>query len=124
MFDKFKKLVELAGIVNSKYKVEQQEFMKFYKDLVETVPTDTCKLFGTIYDTCIDENKKEVNLGIMLTVADYLYWVDAFEKGVRFKISFDKLKSKMLIHLAKAIEQTCEIDPQDRKTMLAILIEK
>ena len=112
-------------ILNNKKKrdIENQEFLKFFRELVETLPAEACKKFGQLtgVDVIVDNTAKQ--FGIILSVTDFLWWRNAFETtNVRFTNGPENVKMKMLERLT-AVSEVDSLGPADRKKILAILIE-
>lgn len=137
---KFVQLSTLFKKVEAKREKEYKDFMDFYRSLVETLPSDVCKAFGKF---SVEMNFKadltirtasgnvaagatagNAQWGILLSVADYMWWVDKFnEPKIRFKLSPSEVKSGMLQHLATAVESLNTLDAAERKELLKILLD-
>lgn len=117
---KFKQLAEFVTDITQKRKKEADIFLQFYKELVETMPSEVCKTFGNMSVVGSDDKK----YGIELTVADYLYWKDSFERGIYFKNGPEKVKQAMMRHLSNSVEETGSLTAEERKLLLSILIDK
>lgn len=117
---RFKKLALFISDVTGRRQREYEDFLSFYRELVETMPTDVCKTFGNMSVTGNDGK----NYGIMLTVADYMYWKDSFAKGVFFKHEPEMVIKAMMKHLSESVEHTGSLTPDERKNLLSILLDQ
>lgn len=121
--DTFRRVGELAIGAKARRQAENEEFLKLHRQIVETVPIEIVKAFGTLDNVALyDPKGKEATGGIELTVADHLWWKKLLAKGNRFRWGIQPVKDYMLEHLVKQIEDTT-LEPEQRKALLALLDE-
>jgi len=124
MLTAFKALGEIIVGAKQKRDVEYQEFLSFYRELVESLPTEACKRFGNLSVKVIKQDgNKEANYGIELTVADFLWWKGVLENDeIRLDSTTNQIKNAMLDKLTR-IAEVNNLEPEARKSLLAILID-
>ena len=123
MIKAFAALGEIIVGAKQKRDAEYQEFLVFYRELVETLPTEACNRFGTLngVEAVVDGN--ESAYGIQMNVADFLYWKNKIDNtDIRFVASIREIKSAMLDRLTN-IAEVHNLEPAARKALLAILID-
>lgn len=119
----FRAVAALAMNAMGNRKQEQQEFLSFLRELVESVPEEVTREFGTLSGIKAVKDGTEHDWGIMLNVTDYLWWKDKFEQGYRFAERPERVQAKILARLAKVAEGQ-GLDAEGRRTLLAILDPK
>lgn len=114
---------EILSGVAARRRKENEEFLGFFREIVETVPLEVAKAFGTMGVEAFDATGKPTQgWGIVLSVADYIYWKDHLTAGARFKFPVANIKLAMMNHLSKKIEGV-GLPPEERKALLAMLDE-
>jgi hypothetical protein len=111
----FKAVADLVTGAKARETEEHARFLRFYRDLVETLPTAATKAFGGL--SLADATRIE------LTATDYIWWKNKIEQqGYRFSAGVFAVQANMLNHLAKKAEAE-RLDPAERKALLALLDE-
>lgn len=118
----FKAIGELAIGAKRRQEKEYADFIAFYRDLVENLPTEVTELFGKLDNIPVRRwgSGKTENVGLILSVADLLWWTHEFEMKTRFVNGISYVKSEMLARLSRQAE-TERLSPDERKRLLAIL---
>ena len=118
----FKKVADLALGAKRREDAEYADFLKFYRDLVEVLPTEVVELFDGCPRAVISKGA-EYKWIIQLTATDFIWWKTKIEQeGARFKNGVTNAKLAMLEKLAKSAEAK-SLTPEERKTLLAMLDE-
>lgn len=119
----FKAVADLAVGAKARRDAEYQDFLSFYRDLVETLPTEAVTAFGSMKVEVVEAGAIKSGWAIELTPTDFIWWKSKLEQGeVRFTGSADSVKLSMLSRIAKKAEAH-RLSPAERKTLLALLDE-
>ena len=121
-FEIFKAIGNLSLKAKVREEQEYKEFLAFYKELVENMPTELTILFGNLggIETSKAGHKPSV-YGIELTATDYIWWKNKIEnEGCRFVHGIPHVKSLMLERFAKNAESH-RLSPEERKELIAML---
>ena len=104
---------------------ELQEFLDFYKNIVELIPAEASKAFGRLsVEVYVYKTKRNANYGIDLTVTDYVWWVDQFKYNkVRLIDSPIDIKHKILNRITETIESYLT-SPEHKKALMELLVGK
>lgn len=116
----FKAIADLAVGAKARRDEEHQEFLRFYRSLVETLPTMATEAFGNLNGVKVTARKAAQSWGIELTVSDYLWWKHEIEQGARFVEGVAAVQTSMLHRLSKAAEAQ-RLSPEERKEMLSLI---
>lgn|GEM_PF-5788959 len=123
MMNAFRALGDIITNEKKKRYIENQEFLVFLRELVETLPAEACNRFNNFPVVIIKEDNKQQQLFIELTVSDYLFWKDKAENtDLRFEETITQIKNRMLEKLTKVAEMN-KLEPKERKELLAILLD-
>lgn len=122
------KIKALFSLYNKAQKIREQElkdFMEFYKTIVEIVPPEAARVFGTMpAPTYVYKHKKVKQYGIKLTVVDYAWWVEQFRSGECYFVEGPaSVKRDILNRLTETIENyltTADL----KKELLEIIVGK
>ena len=118
----FKAIADIALGAKKRQDEEYSAFLAFYRELVETLPTEVTTLFGSMPRRVI-ENDEVVSYNIMLTATNFVWWKAKIEKtGTRFTTGPVVTRLAMLDHISKKAE-TNSLSPEQRKALLALLLE-
>lgn len=120
----FTAIGELATGAKKRRDGEHQEFLGFFRSIVETIPTEVVQIFGTLsgIEMRLPSGKVE-SYGIELTATDYMWWKQKIEKeGARFVGKTSAVQSNMLDRLGKKAEMH-RLEPAERKKLIALLEE-
>lgn len=117
----FRAVGDLALSAKKRVTNEHVEFLAFYRQLVETLPSEMTEMFGTL-------DGIEVRLtgggfqtyGIELTATDFIWWKSVIEGGNRFKNGTAWVQQSMLSRFSKKAEAH-RLSPEERTTLLALL---
>jgi hypothetical protein len=120
------KLKALFNLYNEAQKIREQEladFMKFYKSVVEIVPPEAARIFGTMnVRTYVHKAKAAKNYGINLTVVDYAWWVSEFKAGNCYFVDGPaSVKRDILNKLTQTVENHLTT-PELKKELMEILV--
>lgn len=120
------KLKALFGLYNKAQEIREQEladFMKFYKAVVEIVPPEAARIFGTMsVSTYVYKDKTIKNYGIKLTVVDYAWWVSQFKAGNCYFVEGPaSVKKDILNRLTETVESHLTT-PELKKELMEILV--
>jgi len=120
----FHRISDIALRAKSRRDEEYRQFLQFYRELVETVPAEVAKLFGTLNGVkCIVGKGVSADYGIQISATDYLWWKDEFvNKGTRFALPVEQVKAAILTHIAKKAEAS-GLTADERKELLTLLID-
>ncbi len=121
----FQAIADIATNAAGRVTDEHQEFLTFFRSLVETVPPETAQRFGTLGVTAIEGGALTANWGVMLTATDYLFWKQKIAEGVRFSPAHGGVKSvprAMVTRLAKQAE-AAGLTLEERQQLLKLLDE-
>jgi hypothetical protein len=119
-FNIFAAVAELAVSAKSRRDAEHREFLRFYRALVEELPTEAIAIFGTMSVKASVAGKQE-DWGIELNAADFMWWKTQIEtNGARLIPGPASVQAAMLNHLAKKAS-TQNLDPEQRKRLLTIM---
>ncbi len=99
--DLFKNVAEMAITAKARRTKENADFLSFFRDVVETVPTEAALLFGSLSNVEVIKNGQKQTFEIELTAIDYIWWKNELEGGVHFVKPVRDVKMDMLEHLAK-----------------------
>jgi len=118
----FEKIGAMVSANKARELASYNEFIAFYRELVEALPSDVTKIFGSMPVGVFDGGaKKEWN--IQLTAVDYIWWKSHIEgEGVRFTKSPARVQLDMLDRISKKAE-VYTLDPSERKALIALLEE-
>lgn len=120
----FRKIADLALGAKARRDDEYRQFLAFFRELVETTPTDVAKLFGRFNVKSQPRGGQEAVYGIELTATDYLWWVNEIEnKGTRFVNGVPRVQTAILSHIAKQAEAQ-GLTADERKLLLSLLIDR
>lgn len=120
------KLKALFNLYNKAQKIREQElagFMKFYKSVVEMVPPEAARIFGTMnVRTYVHKDRAVKNYGIKLTVVDYAWWVSEFKAGNCYFVDGPaSVKRDILNKLTQTVENHLTT-PELKKELMEILV--
>lgn len=116
----FKALGDLVVTARSRRDAEHREFMAFYRDLVETLPTEVLEAFGSVAAPATIKGEA-CNYRLELNATDYIWWKKEIEeKGARFTAGPSSIQLDILTRLAKTAEDQ-RLQPAERKALLALL---
>ena len=117
----FRAIGELA--VSAKRRTDKQyaDFLAFYRQVVETLPTEMVEIFGELdVPVKLKDGTKETN-GLLLTATDYMWWKRHIETfGMRFTYGPMNVEARMLEQFSKSAE-THMLSPEERKNLIALL---
>jgi hypothetical protein len=125
MLKMFQAVADIATNAAGRVTEEHQEFLKFFRELVETVPPEVAERFGTLKVTALEKGKETEGWGVMLTATDYLFWKQKISDGVRFSPRHGGVKSvprAMVTRLAKQAE-TAGLTLEERQKLVKLLDE-
>jgi hypothetical protein len=125
MLKLFQAIADLASNAAGRVTDEHQEFLNFYRGLVDTVPPETVGRFGNLGVAVIENGAVQTQWGIELTATDYLFWKQKIGAGVRFSPAHGGVKSvprAMATRLAKQAE-TAGLTLEERQQLLNLLDE-
>jgi hypothetical protein len=115
----FKAVVDLAMGAKARRSTEHQEFLTFYRSLVETVPTEAIGLFGSMPVNVFEAGKQE-DWAIELTATDYIWWKKKIESGARFVVDPSEVQLAMLNRMSKKADME-RLSPDERKSLIALM---
>lgn len=98
---------------------EYAEFLSFFRELIEETDGAIANAFGKI-NVEVARGKTKETCGLILTVADYIYWQEKFAAGFHFVEGIEAVKTKILMCLAEKAESN-KLTADERKALLAIL---
>lgn len=117
----FKAIGDLALSAKKRKDNEHADFLAFYRNLVETLPTEIVALFGNMGGVAVWHKGKEKSCGLELTATDFMWWKTHIEaEGVRFVNTPASVKCDMLDRLARHAEAH-RLSPEERKNLLSLL---
>lgn len=117
----FHALAALAGTAKSRRLDEHKQFLLFYRELVETFPTDACVSFGNMGGIEVKTKDGVKKYGLELNATDFMWWKNEIEnQGVTFVKGPAAVQSSMLYRLGKSAE-TERLEPSERKRLLELL---
>lgn len=119
--DIFEKMAEIGQKAFNRRKLEHGEWLASHRKIVESAPSEVVSLFGNLSVDVYNSEGKKASWGIELTVADHLFWRDEFDKGARFVDRPADVTKQMVHHLAKSIEKSTDLEPEERKALLKTL---
>ncbi|UAK25844.1 hypothetical protein [Sphingomonas nostoxanthinifaciens] len=116
----FKAVADLVSGADARNEADHKAFLVFYRDLVETIPTEVCQAFGTLGGvrarTAANEEKP---FGLQLSVADYLWWKRQIEEGTRFVAGPSSVQMDMLDRLTRKAD-IHRLTADERKALIAL----
>lgn len=116
----FQKVGDIFLVSKKRRDAEYADFLEFFRTLVEETDSAVASAVGHI-DVMVVQGKEEKQWGVLLTVADYIFWKQHItEDGVRFKKSIDQVKSDILRRLAKKAEDN-NLTADERKSLITLL---
>jgi hypothetical protein len=122
--DMFKSLGDIIVSNKTKRNTEYQEFLVFYRGLVESLPTEACNSFGSLSVVGILKKERMTNYSILLTAGDFLWWKNMLANpDFRFEKTITEIKQDMLNRMAKLAEVQ-DLEPDGRKKLLALLLNE
>lgn len=118
----FRAVAEMALGAKARRDQENEKFLSFYRELVETLPTDVTELFGHMGKVAVTlKNGETPSWGIELTATDYIWWCNEIrENGVRFTQGPRAVEQAMIARLAKQAESQ-RLTPEERKKLISLL---
>lgn len=117
----FRAIGELALGAKGRRDKEYAEFLAFYRDLVETLPSEMIELFGTLENVSVFVSGKKASYGLELSVTDYLWWKQHIEVSrLRFESGVASVKFDMLDRFSRKAE-THRLSPEERTKLLALI---
>ena len=115
--DIFRAVAAVGLGASKRITAEHDEFLAFYRELVETVPTDVAKSFGRM---SVNMTNGAQDWKIELSATDYIWWKEKFADGARFSSPPAQVRLNMLTRLAKKVEEQ-RLEPSERAALLALL---
>jgi hypothetical protein len=121
--NKLRQLFALFKEADELRKQELQEFLDFYKAIVEIVPAEAAKQFGNMTVKVITtKDNTERNYGLMLTVVDYAWWVDQIKYNkVRIVGGPADVKQAILNRMSETIESYLT-SAEHKKALMELLV--
>lgn len=114
----FKKVGDIFLSSKKRRDDEIADFLSFYRTIVEEMDAAVAAACGPTQVEVMAAGKIE-SWSIRLTVADYIWWKQKFADGVRFTKPVAKVKSDMLMRLAKETESN-KLTAEERKALIAL----
>jgi hypothetical protein len=120
--DIFSAIGDLAISSRRRVEVEHSDFLVFYRQLVETMPTEMVEIFGTLDGIRVRLRRGKVeDYGIELTATDFMWWKSLIEADhARFVSGPADVKRRMLERFATGAEAE-RLTPDERKKLLFLL---
>jgi hypothetical protein len=109
----FSRLSDLVVRSNARRLAEHEDFLRIYRQIVETVPTEVAEAFGNLNNIPLVRGSETESVGIELNVKDYLWWDRKVKDGWRIKLGPDLLLSQMAERMAEKAEAG---GPRTRRT--------
>lgn len=120
----FIRVTDFLGAQSEREAVQYQDFFAFYRQIVESVPSDVVQKFGDFPRKVVLRNGKEETWNIQLTAADYLWWrAKINEEGVRFLNGPVTAQTAMLKHMMDKAGKFA-MEPDARKALIALMEDK
>jgi hypothetical protein len=117
----FKSIGDLAVSAKRRTDKRYADFLAFYRELVETLPSEMVEIFGAVPLSVTHKNGKAETVNIELSATDFLWWKRNIEVlGMRFTNGPSSVENAMLRRVAEKAE-THRLAPEERKTLLAML---
>ena len=118
----FRAVGELAIGAKQRRRKEYVDFLAFYRELVETLPTEVVQLFGKLDVSVVPKSTGKIETyGLILNATDFVWWKQSLEaEEVRFTNGPQSIRLSMLNHLSKQTEAN-SLSPDERKALLALL---
>lgn len=118
----FTDIADIAFGARKRRIAEHEEFLKFYRELVETVPQEVVALFGKMTVRVV-EAEVQADWGILLTATDYIFWKNKLLEGrIKFVKGDKRIKQLMHERLAEKAENE-GLSAEERKRLIALLEE-
>jgi len=118
----FRAIADLALSAKRREDKAHTDFLSFYRELVETLPSEMVDIFGQL--TGVDvriKSGKEAKWGIQLTATDFIWWKSQIEdEGVRFVHGPLSVQRSMLDLFSRSADAR-RIPPEERKKLIALL---
>ena len=100
---------------------EHEEFMEFYRELVETIPAAAAEAFGCMNGVGVAKRIKsgldERSWGIELTPTDYLWWRRYIDEGFYLTKGCAETQLDILERLAKLVDMS-SLTVEERQQLL------
>lgn len=116
----FSEIADIALGARKRRIAENEGFLAFYREIVETVPQEVVSLFGKM-TVRVTEGNTQADWGLLLTATDYIFWKNKLSEGrVKFTSGNTRIKQMMHERLAEKAENE-GLPPEERKRLIALL---
>lgn len=116
----FRAIGDLALGAKKRTDKEHDDFLAFYRQLVETLPVEVVELYGELKDISLKRDGKIEKSNLELSIADFLWWQHEITvAGTRFTHGVAEVKSDMLQRLVQRAE-TQRLSPEERAKLLLL----
>jgi hypothetical protein len=118
----FAAIGRLAVSAKKRRDAEYQDFLAFYRTLVETLPAEVCAIFGNMGGIEVQPGAgARTTFGLELSATDFIWWKHKIEvENVRFVKSAAAIKADMLARISRGAEAH-NLTPAERKELVALL---
>lgn len=117
----FHKIADFTTAAVSRRNKEHDQFLSFYRELVETIPTEAIKAFGNMGGVQVFSGGKRQDFGIELTAADFLWWKQHIDvMGTRFVKSPSAVQADILDRMVRKAD-VGGLAPKQRKELIALM---